>query len=85
MSNAGIAMTVTQEAILISVFGIAGGILLTVVLRALLSFVTTLEVQMSPVVISIVFLVGLLGGALGGLYPALRAARMDAVDALSYD
>jgi ABC-type antimicrobial peptide transport system permease subunit len=29
--------------------------------------------------------VGLLGGSIGALYPAVRAARQDAVDALSYE
>ena len=29
--------------------------------------------------------VGLVGGSIGALYPALRAARQDAVDALSYE
>ena len=85
MSNPEIAWTITKEAMLISVLGIAGGILLTFILRASLSLVTTLEVQMSPVVIAIVFVVGLAGGALGGIYPAFRAARMDAVDSLSYE
>ncbi len=85
MSNPEIAWTITKEALLISLFGIVGGILLTVLLRAVLSFVTVLEVQLSGVVILIVFVVGLAGGAIGGLYPALRAARMDAVDALSYE
>ena len=85
MSNPAIAWIITQEALLISFFGIIGGIILTVVLRFLLTKITTLEVQLSPVVISIVFVVGLLGGVLGGLYPALRASRMDAVEALNYE
>jgi putative ABC transport system permease protein len=85
MSNGAIAWVITQEAILISLFGIVGGVALTFATRFFLSFVTTLEVQMSASVISIVIVVGLLGGALGGLYPALRAAKMDAVDALSYE
>lgn len=85
MSNGAIAWTITQEALLISFFGIVGGILLTVILRFLLSFVTTLTVEISPMIILIVFLVGLVGGAAGALYPALRAANLDAVEALSYE
>jgi len=85
MSNAKIAWTITQEAILISFCGIVGGILLTFIIRAILTRVTTLEVEISPVVASITFVVGLLGGAIGALYPALRAARLDAVEALSYE
>ncbi|MDH3528073.1 MAG: ABC transporter permease [Acidobacteriota bacterium] len=85
MSNIAIGWTITKEALLISLIGIAGGIALTFFLRWALTLVTTLEVQMSPFVIAIVFVVGLAGGALGGLYPAMRAARMEAVDALSYE
>jgi ABC-type antimicrobial peptide transport system permease subunit len=35
--------------------------------------------------VAIALLVGLAGGTIGALYPALRAARQDAVDALSYE
>lgn len=85
MSSGQIAWTIAQEAILISFFGIVAGVVLTFVLRAVLTQVTTLEVEMSPVVILLTFAVGLLGGAIGSLYPAMRAARLDAVEALSYE
>lgn len=85
MSNAGIGWTIAQEAILLSLLGIVLGIVLTVVLRFALGFVTTLEVELSPAVILITLFAGLVGGALGALYPAMRAARLDAVEALSYE
>lgn len=85
MSSGRIAWTITQEALLISFCGIVSGILLTVLLRFALTRITTLEVELSPWVIFLTTIVGLAGGAIGGLYPALRAARLDAVDALSYE
>jgi putative ABC transport system permease protein len=85
MSNARIAWTIAQEAMLISFCGVLAGIVLTILLRFALTQITTLEVEISPLVLAITLLVGLAGGALGALYPALRAARLDAVDALSYE
>ena len=46
---------------------------------------TTLVVEIEPRWVLIALLVGLVGGSVGALYPALRAARQDAVDALSYE
>jgi putative ABC transport system permease protein len=85
MSKFGIAWVIEQEAILVSVFGLIAGLLLTYLARFTITRLTTLTVEIDPTWVVIAFLVGLLGGTLGALYPALRAANQDAVEALSYE
>ena len=85
MSKRSIAWVIEQEAILVSVMGVGIGVLLMLIARFLVMKSTTLvvDVEVKWIVISLV--VGLIGGSIGALYPALRAARQDAVDALSYE
>ena len=45
----------------------------------------TIEVIIEPALIFMTLIIGLIGGALGALYPAMKAARLDAVEALSYE
>jgi putative ABC transport system permease protein len=85
MSKAGIAWVIEQEAILVSLLGVTAGIALTFAARLGVMRTTSLIVDIEPRWILIALLVGIVGGSLGALYPALRAARQDAVDALSYE
>lgn len=85
MPNSQIAWTIVQEAMLISFSGMVLGILLTVILKLILTKWTTLTVEIELPVVLIVAVVGGLSGIIGALYPALRASRLDAVEALSYE
>ena len=85
MSKTAIAWVIEQEAIIVSVLGVAVGLLLTVAARFAVMRITSLTIDIEPRWIIVALAVGLLGGSIGALYPALRAARQDAVDALSYE
>jgi len=85
MSKTGIAWVIEQEAILVSLLGVTVGVGLTLAARFAIMRMTALTVEIEPRWITIAFLVGIVGGSIGALYPAVRAARQDAVDALSYE
>ena len=85
MSNANIAWTIVQEALLISVGGIIFGVSATYLLKFALAKWTTLTVAVEPKIVLTIVAVGIASGTVGALYPGLRAARLDAVEALNYD
>src|SRR5437764_8019174 len=85
MSKRSIAWVIEQEAILISVLGVFIVVLMTLLVRFFVMRSTTLTVDIEPTWIAVSLIVGLIGGSIGALYPALRAARQDAVEALSYE
>ena len=85
MSSAGVAWVIEQEALVVSVLGVALGIALTLAARFVVMRMTTLSVDIEPRWLLISLAIGLVGGTIGALYPALRAARQDPVDALSYE
>jgi putative ABC transport system permease protein len=85
MSKPSIAWVIEQEAIIVSFLGVAVGVLLTMAARFAVMRVTTLTIEIEPRWILIALVVGLLGGSIGALYPALRAATQDPVEALSYE
>lgn len=85
MSKTGIAWTIVQEALLLSFGGIVFGVLATVVLKFVFAKWTTLTVAIDPGMVGKIVAIGLISGVIGALYPGLRAARLDAVEALNYD
>lgn len=85
MSKASIAWVIEQEAILVSVLGVLTGIVLTMLVRFAVVRSTSLSIEIEPRWILVALGVGLVGGTIGALYPALRAARQDAVEALGYE
>ena len=85
MSKTAIAWVIEKEALLVSFLGVVVGVVLTLAARFAVMRVTSLTIDIEPRWVAISLLVGLVGGSIGALYPALRAARQDAVDALSYE
>ncbi len=80
-----IAWTFEKEALLISLLGVAGGLAVATVARYLLVSGLGWNIVLEPESILYSSGAGLVSGLLGALYPALRAARQDPVDALSYE
>ncbi len=85
MSKAGIAAVFEKEALLISALGVLLGLAVAITARYFLVNKLNWKIELEPGYILYACLGGLLSGALGALYPALRAARQDPVDALSYE
>ena len=85
MSNLKIALNILWEALLITLCGVIFGVLTTYVLKLVLQKWTTMQVEIDPQLLVNILIVGLVSGTIGALYPGLRAARLDAVEALNYE
>ena len=76
---------IEKEAVLISVVGVAAGFAVSFAAGYLIQRAYALPFEYSWAWGATAALIGLLGGALGALYPAVRAANLDAVSALAYE
>lgn len=85
MSKTGIALVFEKEALFISGLGVLLGLLIAVTARYFLVNQLNWKIELETGYILYACIGGLLSGALGALYPAMRAARQDPVDALSYE
>ncbi len=76
---------IEKEAILISVIGLVAGFVLSFVAGYLIHQFYGLLFEFSWSWALTAAAIGILGGALGALYPAVRASNLDAVSALAYE
>jgi putative ABC transport system permease protein len=85
-TQAKVVQFVVAESCLICVAGVIVGILLAVLARYYVPFVfPSLVVRLSREWTLIAASLGLVGGLLGSIYPALKAARMDPIQALNFE
>jgi putative ABC transport system permease protein len=85
-SQSTVVRLVVAESFLICVAGVVVGMLLAVAGRWLLPLVfPTLSVTLTREWTMIAAALGLTGGLLGSLYPAVKAARLDPIHALNFE
>ncbi|HEX5707353.1 MAG TPA: ABC transporter permease [Pyrinomonadaceae bacterium] len=84
-SRGYIVGVIEKEAVVISLLGLAVGFAVSLVAGYLISRAYGLLFEYSWSWAASAAGIGLLGGVLGALYPAVRAANLDPVNALSYE
>jgi putative ABC transport system permease protein len=84
-SRAFIVGEIEKEAIVISVAGVVAGFAVSFLAAYLIQRAYGLPFEYTWSWALTAALIGLLGGAVGALYPAVRAANLDAVSALAYE
>jgi len=80
-----IIFIIESEALLISVVGLSAGFVLSFVIGYGIHRIYGLYFEFSWSWALTAAAIGILGGAFGALYPAVRASNLDAVSALAYE
>jgi putative ABC transport system permease protein len=76
---------IEKEAVAISAIGVVAGLAVALIAAFVIERATTLRLEFHWTWILAAALIGLGAGVIGALYPAVRAANLDAVEALSYE
>lgn len=84
-SKLWIAGEIEKEALVISLLGVLVGFGLSVAGKYLIERLANMNVELEAVWLLYALGLGMLSGVLGALYPAVRAANQDPVQALSYE
>lgn len=80
-----IAMVFIKESMLVSAMGVTGGLLIALLARLALTAWAGVRIEIEIGYTLCAMIGGLASGLIGAIYPALRAAGQDAVEALSYE
>jgi putative ABC transport system permease protein len=84
-SKGFIVLVIEQEALLLSVSGVVAGFALAFLTKLVITSYTNLLIKFELKWALIAGLIACVGSTAGALYPAVRAANQDAVQALSYE
>lgn len=76
---------IEKEATVISALGVGVGFVASVIGKYGIEATTRLRIDLIPRWLLISAAIGVLGGVVGALYPAVRAANLDPLEALSYE
>jgi len=85
MSRRRIVTVVELEALALGALGLVTGLIISIAISDAIVRNTSLVIELGPSWIAGAAAVALLGGALGALYPAVRAANRDPVEALAHE